>query len=103
MNLEWSTENKIQEHRVIQFFKCTNGSKIQINHNAVLVSDLNTPLSPVDLFIKKSNHIAHDIMNEMELKDDYRTFHLITKEHTFSAAHWTFLKEITAKKAFQPI
>lgn len=53
----------------------------------MLVSDLNTPLSPVDLFIKKSNHITHDIMNEMELKDDYRTFHLITKEHTFSAAH----------------
>jgi exonuclease III len=62
----------------------------------VVVGDFNTPLSPKRHSNKKTNteilELNHTV-NQMDLNDVYRIFHIATAQYTFfSAAHGTFSK-----------
>jgi hypothetical protein len=61
------------------------------------VGDFNTPLSPIDRSSKQKINQEilelNDTINQMNLTDVYRIFHLATAQYTFSsAAHRTFSK-----------
>jgi exonuclease III len=63
----------------------------------VVVGDFNTPLLPVERTFKQKINKEflelNDTVNEMDLTDVYRTFHLTTTQYTFfSTAHGTFSK-----------
>ena len=69
--------------------------KGEINSNTIIVGDFNTPPSPMDrsskMKINKETQALHDILDQMELIDIYRTFHSKNTEYTFfSSAHGTF-------------
>ena len=68
--------------------------KGEIDSNTVTVGDFNTPCSPVDRSSKmktnKEKQTLNYILNNMNLIDNYRTFHPKTTEYTFfSSAHGT--------------
>jgi hypothetical protein len=61
------------------------------------VGDFNTPLSPIDRsFRQKINKEIlelNDTMDQMDLTEDYRIFHLATTQYKFfSGTHRTFSK-----------
>ena len=61
----------------------------------IIVGDFNTPLSPMDrsskVQINKETQALKDTLDQIDLIDIYRTFHLKTTEYTvFSSAHGTF-------------
>jgi hypothetical protein len=63
----------------------------------VVVGDFNTPLSPIDRSskqkINKETLKLNDTIDQMDLTDVYRIFHLTTAQYTFSSAiHGTFSK-----------
>ena len=69
--------------------------KGEIDSNAIIVGDFNTPLSPMDrsskMKINTETPALNDTLNNMDLIDIYRTFHPKTTEYTFfSSAHGTF-------------
>ena len=69
--------------------------KGEINNNMIIVGDLNTPLTPMDRSTKekisKETQTLNDAMDQLDLIDIYRTFHLQTMNFTFfSSAHRTF-------------
>ena len=69
--------------------------KEEIDSNARIVGDFNTPLSPMDrsskMKINKEAQALNDTLNKMDLVDTYRTFHPKTTKYTFfSSAHGTF-------------
>ena len=69
--------------------------KGEIDSNTLIVGDFNTPLTPMDRSskqeINKETHILNDILDDMDLIDIIRTFHLNAKEYTFfSSVHGTF-------------
>ena len=69
--------------------------KGEINSHALMVGDLNTPLTSMDrIFRQKINKATvtfNDTLDQMDLIDIYRTFHPQTAEYTFfSSAHRTF-------------
>jgi exonuclease III len=70
--------------------------KAYINSKTVVVGDFNTPLSSIDRSSKqKINKEILDLkyIDQMDLVDVYRTFHLTFTQYTFfSAAHGTFSK-----------
>ena len=68
--------------------------KGEINNNTI-VGDFNTPLTPMDRSTKqkisKETQTLNDTIEQLDLKDIYRTFHPKTINFTFfSSAHGTF-------------
>ena len=69
--------------------------KGEINNNTIIVGDFNTSLIPMDRSTKqKSNEetqTLNDTIDQLDLIDIYRTFHLKTINFTFlSRTHTTF-------------
>ena len=69
--------------------------KGEINSNAIILGDFNTPLTPMDKSTKqkisKDTQSLNDTMDQLDLIDTYRTFHPKTMNFTFiSSAHRTF-------------
>ena len=62
--------------------------KGEINNNTIEVGDFNTRLTTMDRSskekINKKTQTLNDTLDEMDLTDSYRTFHLKTVEYTFS-------------------
>ena len=66
-----------------------------IDSNTKIVGDFNTPLTPMDRSsrqkINKETQALNDTLDQMDLIDIYRTFHLKTADYTFfSSAYGTF-------------
>ena len=71
--------------------------KGEINSNTVIVGDFNSPLTPMDTSTKqtisKETQTSNDTMDQLDLIDIYRIFHLKTMNFSFfSSAHRTFSK-----------
>ena len=69
-------------------------TKGEINSKTVIVGDFNTPLTPVDRSTKqkisKETQALNDTMDQLDLIDNYRTFHTKTMNFTFfSSIHGT--------------
>ena len=69
--------------------------KGEIDCNTIIVEDFNTQLTPNERSskqkINKETQVLNDTLDEMELFDNFRTFHSNAKEYTFfSSAHGTF-------------
>ena len=69
--------------------------KEEINRNAVIVGDFNTPLTSMDRSTKqkinKETQTLNGTMDQLDLIDIYRTFHPKTINFTFcSSAYGTF-------------
>ena len=68
--------------------------KGEIDNNTI-VGDFNSPFTSVDKScrqkINKSTMVLNDKINQLDLRDIYRTFHPQTRDYTFfSSAHRTF-------------
>ena len=71
------------------------GMKGEINSNAIIVGDFNTPLTTMDRSTKqeinKETQTLNDTIDLIDLIDSYRTFHPKTMNFTFfSSAHRIF-------------
>ena len=71
--------------------------KGEIDSNTIIVVNFNTPLTPMDRSLKqetnKKREVLNDTLDEMDLIDIFRTFHLNAEKYTFfSSAHGTFWK-----------
>ena len=68
--------------------------KGEVDSNAIIVGDFDTPLTPMDRSskqkINKETQVLNDMLDEMDLIDIFRTFPLNAEEYTFSSAHGTF-------------
>ena len=68
--------------------------KGEIDSNAIIVGDFNTPLTPMDRSskqkIKKKTQVLSDTLDEMDLIDIFRTFHPNAEYTFFSNAHGTY-------------
>ena len=69
--------------------------KVEINSNTIIVGDFNTPLTPMDRSTKqkinKETQTLNNTIDQLDLIDIYRTFHLKTMKFPFfSSAHETF-------------
>ena len=69
--------------------------KGEINRSTIIVTDFNTPLTPMDRSTKqkmsKEIQTLSDTIDQLDLIDIYRTFHPKTMNFTFfSSAHRTF-------------
>ena len=84
------------QHRRTAICKANaNSMKWEINNNTIIVGDFNTPLTPMDtstkLKISKETQTVNDTMDQIDLINNYRAFHLKTMDFTsFSSAHGTF-------------
>ena len=70
--------------------------KGEINSSTVIVGDFNTPLTPMDKTTKqkisKETQALNDTMDQLDLIDIYRTFHLKRMNFNFfSSVHGIFL------------
>ena len=75
-----------------QTLKSING---EINSSTIIVGDFNTPVTLMDRSskekINKEISVLNDTLDEMDLIDNFRTFHANAEEYTlFSSAHGTF-------------
>jgi hypothetical protein len=69
--------------------------KAHIDSNTVVMRDFNTPLSSTDRSSRQKIHkeILNDSIDQMDLTDIYRIFHLTMAHYIFiSAAHENFFK-----------
>ena len=61
--------------------------KGKINSKTIIVGDFNTPLTPMDRSTKqkisKETQTLNDTMDQIDIIDNYRTFHLKTMNFTF--------------------
>ena len=69
--------------------------KGEINSNTIIVGDFNTQLTPMDRSTKqkinKETQTLNDTIDQLDLIDNYRTFHPKTMNFTFfSSTHGTF-------------
>ena len=69
--------------------------KGETDSNTIIVGDFNTPFTPMDRSskqkINKETQVLNDTLDEMDLIDNFRTFHPKAEEYTFfSSAHGTF-------------
>ena len=69
--------------------------KGEINSNAIIVGDFNTPISSMDRpsreKVKQETQASDNTLDQMDLIDIYRTFHLKEAEYNFfSGARGTF-------------
>ena len=69
--------------------------KGEIDSNTIILGDFNTSLTPMDRSsrqeIIKETQALNDTIDQIDLIDIYRTFHLKAAEYTFfSSAHRTF-------------
>ena len=68
--------------------------KGEIDCNAIIVGDFNTPLTPMERpsrKIPKETQALNDTIDQVDLIDIYRTFHPKTADYTFfSSTHGTF-------------
>ena len=69
--------------------------KGEIDSNTIIVVDFNTPLTPMDRpsrqKINMEIQVLNDTLEQINLTDIYRTFHLKAAEYTFfSSAHRAF-------------
>ena len=69
--------------------------KGEINNNTIIVRDFNTPFTPMDRSTKqkinKEMQTLYDTLDQLDLIEIYRTFHIKTMSFTFfSSAHGTF-------------
>ena len=69
--------------------------KGEINNNTIIVGDFNTPFTPMDRSTKhkinEETQTLNDTIDQLDLIDIYRTFHLKTMNFTFfSSTHGTF-------------
>jgi hypothetical protein len=77
--------------------KNANGPKAQIDTNTVIVGDLNTPLSPLNMssrqkISKETSEILYTL-DQVDMVDIYRVFHPTTRQYIFfSTDHGTFSK-----------
>ena len=70
--------------------------KREINSNTIIVGNFNTPLTPMDRSTKqkvnKETQALNDTMDQLDLIDIYRTFHLKRMNFNFfSSVHGIFL------------
>ena len=79
--------------------------KGELNSNTIIVGDFNTPPIPMDRSskqkINKETQVLNDTLDEMDLIDIFRTFHLNAEEYIFfSSAQGTFsrIDHISAHK-----
>ena len=75
--------------------KMLKSMKGEINNNTIIVGDFNTLLTPMDRSTKqkisKGTQTLNDAMDQLDLVDNYRTFHpKIMNFNFFSSAHRTF-------------
>ena len=71
--------------------------KGEIDSNTIIVGDFNSPLTSMDRSskqkIKEETQVLNDALDEMDIIDNFRTFHPNAEEYTFfSSAHGTFSK-----------
>jgi len=69
--------------------------KGEINSNTIIPEDFNTPLTPIDRSsrqkINKETQALNDTLDQIDLIDIYRAFHLKPAEYIFiSSVHGTF-------------
>ena len=68
--------------------------KGEMDSNTIIVGNFNTPHTPTDRpskqKINKETQGLNDTLDEMDLLDNFRTFHPNTEEYTFSSSHGTF-------------
>ena len=72
--------------------------KGEIDSNAIIVGDFNTPLSPMDMpsqrKINKETQALNCTLSKMDLIDIYRTFHPKTTEiHLLLKCSWNILQD----------
>ena len=84
--------------RAAQYIRQTlTDIKGEIDSKTIIIGDFNTPLTPMDRSSKqrvnKETQVLNDTLDDMDLIDIFRTFHLNAEEHTsFSSAHGTFFQ-----------
>ena len=86
------------QHRASQYIRQTlTDTKGEIDSNTIIVGNFNIPLMPMDRSskqkIRKEAQVLNDTLDEMDLIDTFKTFHLNAEKYTFfSSAHGTFSK-----------